>query len=172
MYFDSSQISLVKGVFSHAEKLAAAYFRLGHKEMKEYRYEVKTLPYLEDHEINDSAFAHLCKYYCQKHDERDSFQFFRVCLQDNRILNAVERANSFIRLAPLMLYIATHEIVHIVRFNKDGVDFDAPLRERIKEEEKVHYITRDMLGSLDFPDMGLITDCFSNKYLIDNVGAI
>jgi hypothetical protein len=172
MYFDSSQISLVKGIFSHAEKMAATYFHLGHEKIKECKYEVRTLAHLEDHEISDRAFAYLCKYHCQENEEKNSFQFFRVCLQDNRILDAVERARSFVRLAPLMLYIATHELVHVIRFNSGEIDFDAPLKERIKEEEKVNYITRNILGSLDSPDMGLVVDCFSNKYLIDNIGAI
>jgi len=178
MYFDSSQISLVKVIFAHAEKMAAAYFHLGRKKIKGYEYEVRTLAHLENHEISDMAFAYLCKYHCQ--EEENGFQpsassvepFFRVCLQDNRILNAVERAGSFVRLAPLMLYIATHELVHVIRFNSGEIDFDAALKERIKEEEKVNYITRDILGSLDYPDMGLVADCFSNKYLIDNIGAV
>ena len=196
MYFDSSQISLVKGIFFHAEKMAATYFHLGHEKIKECKYEVKTLAHLEDHEISDRAFAYLCKYHCQENEEKDSFQtsassdfgelslrrtqssrravepFFRICLQDNRILDAVERARSFVRLAPLMRYIATHELVHVIRFNSGEIDFDAPLKERIKEEEKVNYITRNILRSLDSPDMGLVADCFSSKYLIDNIGAI
>lgn len=180
MYFDSSQISLVNGIFSHAEKMAVTYFHLGREKIKECKYEVKTLAHLEDQEINDRAFAYLCKYYCQENEEKNSFQssassvepFFRICLQDNRILDAVERARSFVRLAPLMLYIATHELVHVIRFNSGEIDFDVPLQERIKEEEKVNYITRNILRSLGSPDMGLVADCFSNKYLIDNIGVI
>ena len=180
MYFDSSQISLVKVIFAHAEKMAATYFHLGHEKIKGYKYEVKTLAHLESHEISDMAFAYLCKYHCQENEEKNSLQpstssaepFFRVCLQDNRILDAVERARSFVRLAPLMLYIAIHELVHVIRFDSGEIDFDAPLKERIKEEEKVNYITRDILRSLDSPDMGLVIDCFSNKYMIDNIGAI
>jgi len=167
MYFNSLQISLAKGAFSHAEKLAGTYFRLSPEEMKAHKYEVKTLAYLKDHEINDRVFAHLCKYGYQK--GKINFQFFRICLQDHRILDAVERADSFIRLVPLMSYIATHELVHIIRFNSGETDFDAPLEEKIKEEEKVHYITRNILKMIADPDLGLVIDCFSNQYDIGDI---
>lgn len=167
MHFNSSQISLINRAFTHAERLAETYFRLNHKEMKAHRYEVKTLEHLEDHEIVDRAFAHLCKYHCQ--NGKDDFQFFRICLQDDRILNAVERANSFIKLAPLMSYIATHELVHVIRFNNGESDFDASLKEKIKEEEKVHNITRNILKPIAETDLKLVIDCFRDQYNIGDI---
>lgn len=167
MYFNTSQISLANRAFDHAEKLTTTYFRLSHEKMKAYRYEVKTLAHLEDCEINDRAFAHLCKYSSQKGTDinnLDKFHFFRICLQDNRILDAVERANSFIKLNPLMLYIATHELVHVIRFNSGEIDFDAPLEEKVKEEEKVHYITRNILKSTANTNLKLVIDCFYKQY--------
>jgi len=172
MYFNTSQIILTNRTFDHAEKLASTYFRLSHRALKAHRYEVKTLEHLEKHEINDTAFAHLCKYHCcngGKINDSDKLQFFRVCLQDNRILDAIERANSFIKLVPLMLYIATHEIVHVVRFNNGFSNFDAPLEEKNKEEEKVHYITRNMLKSIADPDLRLVIDCFRDQYNIGDM---
>ena len=167
MHFNSSQISLINKTFTHAERLAETYFRLSHKEMKAHRYEVKTLEHLEDHEIVDRAFAHLCKYHCQ--NGKDDFQFFRICLQDDRILNAVERANSFIKLAPLMSYIATHELVHVIRFNSGESDFDASLKEKIKEEEKVHNITRNILKPIAETNLKLVIDCFRDQYNIGDI---
>ncbi|HSD94003.1 MAG TPA: hypothetical protein VLA94_01110, partial [Syntrophales bacterium] len=93
-----------------------------------------------------------------------SYDLYRVCLQDNRILNAVERAHSFIRLESLMLYIAVHELVHVIRFGSGQADFNAPGDERLQEEEKVNKITRSALHPVADKDMGLVLDCFSNKY--------
>jgi hypothetical protein len=92
--------------------------------------------------------------------------FYRICLQDNRILDAVERAGSFIRLTPLMLYIAAHELVHVIRFDRDHIDFNASREEKQQEEEKVDGITRDMLRSVANPDLNLVLECFSNRYKI------
>ena len=172
MYFNPAQIFLTKSAFADAEKLAAQYFRISRKELSAHRYDVKTLAYLEDHEVNEGAFAHLCKYYYPKSkgtDSHDSFCFYSICLQDNRILNAVERANSFIRLTPLMLYIATHEIVHVIRFERGESSFDVPREEKEEEEKKVHGITGNILQSIVYPDLTLVLDCFSNRYKIGDL---
>ncbi|MFA4916036.1 MAG: hypothetical protein WC560_05120 [Syntrophales bacterium] len=166
MYFNAEQILLAKKAFAHAEQLATRYFRT-RREKLAYRYDVKTLAYLEDHEVNERAFAHLCKYHYQKdHAERSEPHFYRVCLQDNRILDAVERAHSFIKLDPLMLYIATHEIVHVIRFECGESKFDASQEEKEEEERNVHGITRSILQSKIYQDFTLVLDCFSNRYQI------
>ena len=159
-------------MFQHAENLAGQYFRLSRDEMKNYRYDVKTLAYLEEHEVKNGAFAHLCKYHYKKEESTNQsgdFHFYRICLQDNRILDAVERGHSFIRLNPLLLYIAAHELVHIIRFEAREVDFDASREEKEREEDKVHTLTRDMLQSSISPDLKLILDCFSNRYKIGDL---
>ena len=128
----------------------------------------------EAHEVDDRAFAQLCKYSIRKEDPAEqarSYDLYRVCLQDNRILNAVERAHSFIRLESLMLYIAVHELVHVIRFGSGQADFNAPADERLQEEEKVNKITRSALHPVADKDMGLVLDCFSNKYdLLESYG--
>jgi hypothetical protein len=172
MHFNPLQRSLANNVFQHAENLAGQYFRLSRDEMKNYRYDVKTLAYLEEHEVKNGAFAHLCKYHYKKEENTNQsgdFHFYRICLQDNRILDAVERGHSFIRLNPLLLYIAAHELVHIIRFEAREVDFDASREEKEREEDKVHTLTRDMLQSSISPDLKLILDCFSNRYKIGNL---
>lgn len=172
MYFNKSEISLIKGAFDRAERLAESHFRLGHRGLDSHRYEIKTLIQLEEHERNDRAFAHLCRYFCQKNedvDHPDNFYFFKVCLQDDRIVNAVNRSTPFIKLAPLLLYIAAHELVHVIRFTNGESDFDAPLEEKIREEEKVHSITRDMLKPIAANDLELVLDCFSDKYQIGDI---
>lgn len=170
-YFDATQISLAGRTFAQAETMAGQYFRLGPSEWKGHRYDVKTLAFLERHEVREGAFAHLCRYQYRKErdDEEGGFHFYRICLQDDRILDAVERAHSFIRLAPLLLYIAAHELVHVVRFEQGAGNFDAPEDEKSGEEQTVHRITRDLLKPATDPDLGLVLDCFSNRYQIGDL---
>jgi len=169
MFFNPLQMTQAKGAFQHAEKLTSHYFRLSQDKMQSHRYDVKTLAYLEDHEVKDGAFAHLCKYHYGK-DEKENhvsgFHFYRICLQDNRILDAVERGGSFIKLKPLMLYIAAHELAHIIRFDTGEIDFNASFEEKEQEEERVHTITRDILQSSMYPDLKIVLDCFSKRYKI------
>ncbi len=172
MYFTPSEISLVKSTFKYAENLVERYFGLEPGIFKIYKYEVETLKNLKDHEIDERAFAHLCRYYYQKDKKGETFgdfYFFRICLQDNRICDAVERGKSFIRLSALLLYIATHELVHVVRFSCSTSDFDATLEEKIKEEERVHLITRNILQPVSDSNLALVLDCFSDRYEIGDL---
>jgi hypothetical protein len=172
MYFNPSQISLADHAFQHAEKMAERYFRIGSEAMRAHRYDIKTLAYLDEHEVNSQAFAHLCKYDRHQDDQAelaDGLHFYRICLQDDRILDAVGRSGPFIKLSPLLLYIAAHELVHVIRFDRGHIDFNAPLAEKQREEEKVHEITRDMLRSLAAPDLNLVIECFNSRYQIGDL---
>jgi hypothetical protein len=173
MYFNAAQMSLADNAFQNAEKLAGRYFRISPEAMNAHRYDIRTLAYLDRHEVKSHAFAHLCKYDCDKGDkagiEQKGLHFYRICLQDNRILDAVDRAGPFIKLNPLMLYIAAHELVHVIRFDGGYIDFDAPLAEKQREEEKVHEITRDMLSNLASPELNLVLECFSSRYQLGDL---
>ncbi|HPQ45490.1 MAG TPA: hypothetical protein PKZ42_14830 [Syntrophales bacterium] len=172
MYFNPSEISLVGEAFRHAENLAEGYFHLGRGGFKAHKYEVETLARLKDHEVDSRAFAHLCRYLYQKENDADhpgNFYFFKVCLQDDRILDAVKRSRPFVKLGPLMLYIAAHELVHVIRFNGREIKFDAPLHEKIVEEEKVHSITKNMLQKVAGTDINLVLDCFNSRYNIGDI---
>jgi len=169
MFFNEAQTALATGAFARAEQLAGRHFRKSPEAMGAHRYDVKTRAFLDDHEVNGKAFAHLCKYAYDKKGEDKGLHFYRVCLQDDRILDAVQRAEPFIRLSPLMLYIATHELVHVVRFESGDADFDASREEKEREEEKVHEITRQMLGQAESPDMTLVIDCFRSRYDIGDI---
>jgi hypothetical protein len=171
MYFNPIQMDMANKAFQDAEKITARYFRLSPEKMKRHRYDVKTLAYLEEHEVRDEAFAHLCKYHYTKEEsgsDLGAFQFYRICLQDNRILEAVERGHSFVKLIPLMLYIATHELVHIVRFDSGDAVFDAPDEEKQREEEWVHAITGEILRAGIDHELKIVLECFSNRYKIDH----
>src|SRR5450830_716431 len=101
MYFNPSQISLASRAFAHAEKIVGRYYRLRDDDLKGLRYDVKTLASLEEHEVTENVFAHLCRYHYSAEratKETEGFYFYRICLQDNRILDAVKRADSFIKL--------------------------------------------------------------------------
>jgi len=174
MYFNPLQVSRIKGVFGQAERLAGRYFHMTDDQMRAQRYDLRTLAHLEAHEVDDKAFAHLCKYAIRKEEKAEkprTYDLYRICLQDNRILGAIERAHSFIRLESLMLYIAVHELVHVIRFASGQADFEAPRAERLQEEEKVDQITRTVLHPVADKDMGLVLDCFSSRYsLLESCG--
>jgi hypothetical protein len=168
-YFTASQISLAGQTFERAEKMAGHFFHLDTAQWKGHRYDVRTLAYLEKHEVREGAFAHLCKYAEEPEPQGEGIHFYRICLQDDRILDAIERAHSFIRLSPLLLYIAAHELVHVIRFDRGEGNFDASEEEKAGEEEKVHRITRNLLKPVTDTDLNLVMDCFSSRYQIGDM---
>ncbi|PKN75768.1 MAG: hypothetical protein CVU52_05770 [Deltaproteobacteria bacterium HGW-Deltaproteobacteria-10] len=170
-YFNTTQIPLTNKAFSDAEKLVSRNFRISEEQLKKNRYDVKTLAYLEQHEIKEGAFAHLCKYAYERPDSsakqnKEGFHFYRICLQDNIILDAVERANSFIKFNPLMLYIAAHELIHVLRFSSGEIDFDASVEKKEQEEVIVHNLTKVALQSARHHDLDIVLDCFSSNFKI------
>ncbi len=167
--FNSDERSRVSLAFTRAERLTGRFFDIGPGEWLARRYAVKTLAQLENHEVHDTAFAQLCRYSKGRGHEKDplgEFHFYRICLQDNRILDAIQRGSSFIRLVPLVLYIATHELVHILRFERGESDFDMPPEERAKEEKRVDAITCSILSPMAGQGLNLVLDCFGNGYRI------
>jgi len=169
-FFSASQKSVAKESFALAERLVGQFFRLSSTSLKSHRYDISTLAHLEKHEVNEKAFAHLCKYHYQKENTDDlGFHFYRICLQDNCILDATERAGSFIKLSPLMLYIAAHELTHVIRFDSGLADFNASLDVKKEEEERVNIITREMLKGVRYPDMHIVFECFSKDYQIGDI---
>lgn len=170
-YFSPEQKAMAGRAFSLAEAMAGNHFRISPVEWKAHRYEVKTLAFLHEHEIQEEAFAYLCRYHSSRESEGrgEGLHFYRICLQDARILDAVERAHSFIRLSPLLLYIAAHELVHVIRFEQGDGNFDATVEEKRVEEETVHRITRHLLKPVTDTDLNLVLDCFSDRYRIGDL---
>lgn len=159
-YFNIDEMRIVGQSFQQAELMVCNFYRLKPQEMAGFQYDVRTLAFLKKHEFKDDVFAHLCRY------EYVSGHFYRICIHDHRILDAVDRGHSFIKFAPLMLYIAVHELVHVVRFDRGEADFHIPQEERKREEKIVHRITSDLLCPYMTAEMKLVVDCFSENYLI------
>lgn len=173
-YFNQAQIPVAARAFNDAEKLVSRHFRMSESDLRKNKYDVKTLAFLEQHEVKDGAFAHLCKYSYEKPSDlrpegKEGFDFYRVCLQDNIILDAVERANTFIKFSPLMLYIAVHELIHVLRFGNDDIDFNASQEEKEQEEKIVHNLTKSALQPVKQNDLEIVLDCFSSEFTISDL---
>ena len=156
LHFTNRHLYILNDTIDLAETLVMDYFNLSQDDWKDYRYEIKTRADLKQEELTDKAFAQICKYECVKKREKDpplSFDLYRICLQDNWILHAVKRSLKEVGLRPLMTYILTHELAHVVRFSKYYKDFFADPEEKELEEAVVHSITYEMLKSLGDKDV-------------------
>jgi hypothetical protein len=152
-YFHQDHKDLVNEAACIAEEVTSDFFKLSH--WRRARYDILTLEALREEEISAHALALVAKYHgCQPGRLLSSaaFDFYRVCLQDHNILRAL-KSQPGLSLFPLLLYILTHELVHIVRFSQFQALFEAPEEERRREEERVHRLTQDILAPLDFLEL-------------------
>jgi hypothetical protein len=145
--FNSSQLRVVREARERAADLVSGYYRVAPREWQQMPYEVKTLRALDSCEVTDSALAQTVCYGFRREagsvvlEEGD---LYRICLQDHRILGAV--LNTRIRLRPLLTYVLTHELVHVVRFGQQLQRVDLPYELRSDEEKKVENTTRTILA--------------------------
>jgi hypothetical protein len=145
--FTTSDLLTVRRAAALAERLTADHFRFGHVEWTKNPYRVFTRKEVgESFQVN-SAFAHLVE--CEPRPLKNSSSRrkprFGVVLMDPNILRAVLRSSQE-DLWTLSLFIMTHELIHIVRFERGEADFTAQGREREIEERTVYDITGRILA--------------------------
>ena len=167
--FNHDDLILVSDALDIAEDATGDYFKFSLGQWKRHRYDVRTLSSLRKEEIKSNVFASLNKgsraigEFDSKTRTRD---FYFICLQDHRILNALSRDKE--RGKPyLMVYIFTHELVHIVRFCNFMKRYDAGGREREEEEKIVHAKTYEILNDLPVPKLNYILDAYKSHRMWD-----
>lgn len=111
------------------------------------RWELKTLVDLKSREVTDHALAQIIKYSGPAGTGHRSRDFYRICLQDHRLL-AVSSGDE-LDLYPLLCYVVAHELIHVVRFAKHAQLFEAPEAARRDEELLVHELACRLLKPLD-----------------------
>jgi hypothetical protein len=158
--FNQEQLYTVSEALDIAEDMTSNYYRLSLSQWKRHPFDLKTLAQLFGEDIRDNVFALLKK--CTKNGYgpiepiHKGREFYLICLQDHQILTALERDKS-LTLLPLLAYVLTHELVHIVRFCTFEERFDVEGKTRRSEEEHiVHRTTYEILKELPLPNLSRI----------------
>ena len=153
-YFNPVQLRIVTHSRKRAAKLVSEYYQVAPREWLRMPYEVKTLRSLDSSEVTDQALAQTVCYAIKRQagsivlKEED---LFRICLQDHRILSAA--CSLQVGLGPLLMYVLTHELIHVVRFGQRLQSVDLPQELRTGEEQKVEKTTQTILAKAGDPDM-------------------
>ncbi len=151
--FDARGLRTVARALDRAERLTAGFYCIPGREWPRYPYEVTTR--VGDPGPEGPAFADVVRLAAPPGLGR-RMQFprrFRIRLHDENILAAVHDRADGVALEPLLLFVLTHELVHVVRFGGGFAPFDAEPPERVAEEARVHAVTRRVLDGA--PDAGL-----------------
>jgi len=169
--FNPAEIQVVSQAVEIAEDVTANHFKISTAQWKHVRYDIRTLAELSPDEIAEYAFAQITRY-SGKPDHNLSrqrhYDYFKICLQDQNIMAAVER-DERVKLLPLGVYVVTHELVHIVRFCKFLQRFDVEPPERQQEEMRVHEITQRVLGSLRIPHLDYVLEVYGDYQFMEKL---
>ncbi len=152
--FTKSDLVTIGRAASLAERLTVRHFGLTESHWKSQSVQVFTKKQIGRWFYEPDAFASVVR--CRGgvgalpvSPPRD--QNFGIVLQDPNILRALLRSSRH-DLWTFGLFILTHELVHVVRFTKFGVDFWAESDKRHAEEKLVNEITRRMLSGVTNTD--------------------
>ena len=161
--FTNQEKKVVDAACTRAEELTGDHFKLARFGPDRYAYEIATRGELLSQERTDEALAKLVRYVRLRPGpghERTPSNFFRVCLQDPCILDALDRSNGIFGLEQLLVYILTHELVHLVRFEQFAHLFEAGEEERRAEEALVYRTTHEILRRVRDPKLAVILDFY------------
>lgn len=156
-YFNPSQLRVVHRSRDRAAKLVSEYYQVAPREWLKMPYEVRTLRSLDSSEVTDEALAQTVCYAFKRQagsiilKEGD---LFRICLQDHRILGTMRDLQ--LELESLLMYVLTHELIHVVRFGQRLQSIDLPKDQRSCEERTVERTTHTILAKVGDPGMGCI----------------
>lgn len=161
-YFSETEKRILCQAAVMAEELTSDFYKLSQSHWLRARYDILTLEYLREEEISSHALALVARYEGRHPGSvlrSAAFDFYQVCLQDHNILTVLRQHGDLSPL-PLLCYVLTHELVHIVRFSLFEARFDASERERAAEEREVHRLTKAILAPLRFLELQPVMDYY------------
>lgn len=159
-YFNDQDLERVDRAVLMAEELVNDFFKLSSGQYLKNRYDIKTAKDLAVHERVCGPFAQVVKYEGRKEEDSlgsSSFSLYKVCLQDSAILSVVEKDKTLV-LDPFLLYVLTHELVHVARFLRFEHRYEnvgeADLT--LAEERRVHDLTYSILRRISIPGLSKV----------------
>jgi hypothetical protein len=133
---------MVIQAMGEAEERTTSYYCIPPFRWQRYPYDLLTRADNEWQSLPESVFASV---QCLQRTVRGHpSDFYRIQLNDQSILTAAQREN-LIDLYPFLVYILTHEMVHVVRLT-NILDDSVPAASDASEESRVQLISRRILA--------------------------
>jgi hypothetical protein len=151
--FAKTDLRAVEGAREVAAALVGKFYVVAPREWDSLHYEVRTLGELAPDEVCDEAFAQVLCYDCIRRigtEVVERHDLYRICLQDHRILRVAGRGSNSAKLdlEAMLLYVLTHELVHVIRFSQRLQRIDLSPELRSIEELSVEQTTKQILEPL------------------------
>jgi hypothetical protein len=161
--FTAKQLEVVNEAAQMAEELVSNHYKMSASQWLHRRYDIRTLADLTPAEIVSGPFAQIVRYEGIQRDQSLGsavYDLYKICLQDHAIRKTLQE-NAHLQLLPFMLYIITHELIHIVRFSSFQQYFNAPAEERVSEEKRVHARTHEILEPVRVQGLADVLEFYS-----------
>ncbi len=159
-YFNSNHLKVLDEAVYISEDVFSDHFSLSNDYWVKNPYEIKTLREVSPGEHPGEAFAQLLRYekpLTEKQSGQDVCKLYRICLNDQNILDQTSGGKRA-RLFPFLIYVITHEFVHIIRFSRYCCYPEAD--DHAREEGKVHLMTHEILAPLKIKGLDAVLKRF------------
>jgi len=153
--FDDFQRRLVHQATGQSTEHLSRFYRYSPREFFHFSYDVLTEQDIPGKALKTGIFAETISY---THGDTPE-EFYRIHLFDHPILEAVSSRKNAPSLYPFLLYILTHELIHISRLSRLGLENPSD-EDREREEETVHRLTRDVLAPEDSFPLEQVADLY------------
>ncbi|HPD60764.1 MAG TPA: hypothetical protein PKV48_03275 [Thermodesulfobacteriota bacterium] len=145
-YFNPIEKKIIYSALDEAADYLREFYCFSPREWFNYCYDVQTELEGEVNCSQKKAFAEVQK--CIPPPEKASVfqkERYQICLFDHNILRTLWKQSNM-EFYPFMVYILTHELVHVARFCQNLHPFECDQESLQKEEEKVNQLTQQVLN--------------------------
>ena len=148
--FSPAQRELVHRAVYEAEGHTARYYCFPPHRWQDLRFDVLTGQDREWEPFPEPILAKLQRLQKLGHRPQSSYDFFRIQLNDPGILTVARRKELGVGLYPLLVYILTHELVHLVRVSSILDENGATGGSVEAEEYRVDRISSQILSAAPY----------------------
>ena len=158
--FSSDQRALAIRALEDAEERTLDYYCIPPHRGMQLQYDLVTRQDREWEPLPEAALAKVLPLRQSGIGSRSARDFYRILLNDPGILTVLHREKLEANLYPFLVYILTHEMIHIVRLSTILTDgHEAHLTPEI-EERRVHSVAYRILSNADDLKLGTILSRF------------
>lgn len=164
--FGQSQLRILAKMLSLAREIAGEHYKLSGEELARLPVEIRTLADLQEFEIHSGeVLAYIARYGYEDPRLGRVKDLYRVNVQDHNILDRLIVDEGGIEFSPLLLYVLTHELIHVIRFIKFLTPFHQGDSDKLLEERRVHALTRKLLRKIPLNGMDKVLDKYGHLAL-------
>ncbi|MBM3789430.1 MAG: hypothetical protein FJW35_03660 [Acidobacteria bacterium] len=163
VFFSTAERRLVGPAMEEAEERTSRYYCFPPHRWQNLRYDLLTREDRDWMPIPEQALARIQRLRMEAQPRRPSLEFFRIQLNDPAILDVAGREALRADLYPLLVFILTHEMVHLVRLSSILCSEENRPVCREEEESRVDRIARQILAQIPHHRLQPIIEKFGGQ---------